>query len=1331
MPALELSFAIESEWLFVYCCSPNSCFFVNHLHRLKISLPGIIDQSLPLPPSLQHLCKITKTSRPPWKITMDSLSLTSHSAGFGSTPQNSAFGAKPQQGGFGTTTTTSGGGLFGGGGTATAGSGGFGGFGTTQQSSGFGGSTTGGGLFGQAKPSTGFGPSPAPASNPFGSASTGTGFGGGFGTATPASTALGGPVGECQGTGSVPFQPYVEKEPNSTSNQQNSFQSIGFQQPYQKFSPEELRLADYTQGRRYGNQSNQPGAFGTNSNFGGFGNNNQTTNTGFSGANTGASGGLFGNSTSGFGGTSQPQNTGFGTNTATSGGLFGTKPPTSGGLFGSQTQTQPSGGLFGGSGSTGFGAPPATTGFGTTNTATGFSPFGAANNTAAKPAFSFGTTPASSGTEFGTTPAPTAFGTGGGGLFGGGSTGSGFGQPQQQQQQQPAAGANPFGGFGGNNQQQQAGSNLFGAKPSTTSLFGTQQQPPATGGGLFGAAQPAANSNPFGGTANTGTTNSLFGPKPPAAGGGLFGATQNTQTNNTGGGLFGGFSGQNQNQAQPQPNPSGGLFGNLGSNTQKSSSLFGTAPAQQQTGNNLFGNSGTQQGGGLFGSTNQQPQQQQQGGLGAFGGSLFGGPQQNQNQNQNQTVLQGTPQAFTTSINDPQAYGTSLFAQLGSVQNVSNPGPLATPLSSAKAKKTAALPMYKLNPASSSRFSTPAKRGFGFSYSNYGSPSSVSSAASTPGASFNNSLLGGSVTRGLSKSMSTSSLRRSFTTEDSILAPGAFSASPSSRHFGSTGSMKRLVINKNLRGDLFSPPQEKSQQPSQLPSTPTGRTGGRLTKRVSFGAPPTVGATNGALSPVKPSSTSEQPVNGNKSSRTSSQPEMEQVKNNELAIVPEEELAPPSRPVTFEDQEPGEYWMTPSKETLGKMARDQLERVGDFTVGRHGIGQVTFNREVNLTKINLDEVYDNLVILAIRSCTVYPVSAKKPPVGHGLNVPSTIRLLNSWPRSKDKRASVDKSGPRLRKHIDRLQKVPGTHFIDYDMEHGIWTFSVDHFTTYALDDDEEDEAEGEVEGVSEFGQSTLSAPPDTPTPKTRTPKPQNYDDSFASTQLSHTESDPEDTFQFRKKKILPGAFDDEDLYGDDEAMEETIEQEQESFLDERSVGSQSEDGIEEPMDQDDVYGNESVSIVDQEMAGSFPLTDNTAERDDYSQDDEEEEMEDLDQIPGGAMRARMRALKNNGTPKKFNAGNDWAATLQNTVSPKKQDRALLKSLIDIHGNDSRPDEEEPAPAPRNRVVSDGRGFATSIDLMNSLFGQTRSPKKVANVPAQSKGFEVGVPSCIN
>lgn len=63
------------------------------------------------------------------------------------------------------------------------------------------------------------------------------------------------------GTRCVQFQPFIEKEPQSTTDQQNSFQNIGFQLPYQKHSQEELRLADYAVGVRYSG----------NYKFGGFG----------------------------------------------------------------------------------------------------------------------------------------------------------------------------------------------------------------------------------------------------------------------------------------------------------------------------------------------------------------------------------------------------------------------------------------------------------------------------------------------------------------------------------------------------------------------------------------------------------------------------------------------------------------------------------------------------------------------------------------------------------------------------------------------------------------------------------------------------------------------------------------------------------------------------------------------------------------------------------------------------------------------------------------------------------------------------------------------------
>lgn len=81
----------------------------------------------------------------------------------------------------------------------------------------FGGTTTGSGIFGAT--TGGFGSSNTTQTGAFGA---------------PASTALGGGNLQSEGTGAVPFQPFVEKDSGTT--QTNHFQSISFMQPYQKFS---------------------------------------------------------------------------------------------------------------------------------------------------------------------------------------------------------------------------------------------------------------------------------------------------------------------------------------------------------------------------------------------------------------------------------------------------------------------------------------------------------------------------------------------------------------------------------------------------------------------------------------------------------------------------------------------------------------------------------------------------------------------------------------------------------------------------------------------------------------------------------------------------------------------------------------------------------------------------------------------------------------------------------------------------------------------------------------------------------------------------------------
>lgn len=59
----------------------------------------------------------------------------------------------------------------------------------------------------------------------------------------------------------------MEKVPNSSTNQSDAFQNILFQDPYEKWSADELRLADYVQGRRHVNPGGS-GALGLSSVFG-------------------------------------------------------------------------------------------------------------------------------------------------------------------------------------------------------------------------------------------------------------------------------------------------------------------------------------------------------------------------------------------------------------------------------------------------------------------------------------------------------------------------------------------------------------------------------------------------------------------------------------------------------------------------------------------------------------------------------------------------------------------------------------------------------------------------------------------------------------------------------------------------------------------------------------------------------------------------------------------------------------------------------------------------------------------------------------------------------
>ena len=1114
-------------------------------------------------------------------------------------------------------------------------------------------------------------------------------------------------------------------------------------QPYQNSSPEELRLADYAQGRKTGTTNGQGGAFGQTSGFGGFGN---STGSAFGGNQAPSGSGVFGtqNTTSSpFGSNNQTSNTGFGTTAST--GLFGQQQnkPAGGGLFGStSSSSQPSGGLFGTSGNTGSGF--GGSGFGS-NTGTSGGLFGNQNQNQNqnqnKPFGGFGST----GTGFGSGSGgfgSTNTSTTGGGPFANNNANnpSPFGSTQNQNSTNTSS---PFGGFGANQNQNQnqssGGGGLFGAfggasnqndQNKSSSLFANANPPPASG--LF-ANQNNQNQQPGGLFANQNnqqSSGSVFGgSKPASSGTGLFGSLNSNNTNtSTGGGVFGSL-GNNQNQQ----NQSSSLFGNNQQQQQQPKPLFGSTNTNSNTttGSGLFGSLGQSNtnntasgfGGSPFGANQQNQQQQPQ-----QGGSLFGASQSNFSQQPQQQQ----PTALIASLNANPYGNDQLFAGLGTPQQ--SVGPLATPLSSAqKQRKSAVLPQYKINPAATSRLLTPQKRTpmYGFSYSTYGTPGSAVSNVGSP-AGLTNGLLGsGSLGRSVSKSFSTSNLRYSFNASDSILAPGAFSGN-GTRSYASSGSMRRLNINRNLRTDFFNGSQSDSTPKKTVSfnsSTTNGEThpngkhsatGGESSSslvRVEENDSPTPSAEELGMLRSSRSSTATPRANG-----TSSAPGMEQVRGNELAVVPEDASPQASSkassglavPRDRSDKKPAEYWSNPTLDELKGYSQEQLKRVAPFTVGRHGCGKVEFSA-VDLSKIPLDNIINKIVVFGVRSLTVYPETITKPPQGVGLNVHSTITLENSWPRARAGRLPVhEDKGARFDKHLDRLRRVENTKFVGYNTRTGEWTFTVDHYTTYGLDYDEDEDEDTMMS-------SALPVAPDSPTPSAHIPAPftgETPQSQPGSSVFSTENSSPDDTFDFKKgkKKIVPGGFEDEFLYEDDELANNQPNDmtNENSFLGERSTVSSAFDVMSE--DHDDFDHTE-----DQQMAGSFPVRGPTVERP-LKASTELLAMSHLK--PKSILKAsQMRTGAFDSPPRsRVEIGADWTEQLHRTVSPKKPNREALRETQGAVLRDM--EEQDRKTAPKTSFVD--RAFRNSIDVMNSLFGQdkTKLAGKGAKLSAVAKGFEV-------
>ena len=221
------------------------------------------------------------------------------------------------------------------------------------------------------------------------------------------------------------------------------------------------------------------------------------------------------------------------------------------------------------------------------------------------------------------------------------------------------------------------------------------------------------------------------------------------------------------------------------------------------------------------------------------------------------------------------------------------------------------------------------------------------------------------------------------------------------------------------------------------------------------------------------------------------------------------------------------YSMEPSMNQLKVMAmddRDSLAFVANFTVRKDGIGSVRWLDTVDLTGLDIDSI----VTLAQGAIDVYPDSSVKPPVGHGLNRPAVITLMNVY--KKDKATGKPTKDPEVvEKHTRKLKSIcadQGAKFISYNGETGEWKFEVEHFSRYGLDgssEDEDDEDNGEGVDRDNIAQAKYGNKPASPV----APRAQDVPNSSYS-DFSDISEDSEDAQlgimgRYKRQEVTVGA----------------------------------------------------------------------------------------------------------------------------------------------------------------------------------------------------------------
>ena len=554
----------------------------------------------------------------------------------------------------------------------------------------------------------------------------------------------------------------------------------------------------------------------------------------------------------------------------------------------------------------------------------------------------------------------------------------------------------------------------FGQPTQQTQQPSAFGQPSTGGGGLFGNTNQQQNQPQQNQQAPGSGFGSLF-TKPP---GGGFGTPSTTQQNqqqnpNPSNPLFGGASGglfgnTNTQQQQQQPSTTNPLFGG-GS----SGSLFGGKPPAPAPG---FGTLG---GGGLFGNTQQQQQQQ------PAQGGLFGNTNTQQPQGQQPSLFGSNSSLFGASTQQQQ--------QPTLTASIDQPLPTTLPT---------ALPQL---PSLASSLSPPKKKSNVFA---------DIAARSSPRLGLGVGLnytppVPGSKLRGFGTSASTSTVTKNpfslpppglpgkgepaLSESKSLLSPNAFSSGAGGSLQllgGGRQSVKKLVLDKRVDEDelhRLRTPQSNSASPARL-------------REVRFNPALSVAAREKDNEPRRSVSPTATPPRA--APRPSSR-----LNESANALTGKSTTSGGTTQSTPLDPQEGEYWCLPTVAELQRLSFNELQSVKDFTVGRVGFGTIQFLEPVDLTTVpSIVDIPGKIVTFEHVECVLYPDERLKPPSGEGLNVPARIKLDRCWALDKSTREPIKNVNDP--KHLQRLRKMreqEGAEFVGFDMETGVWEFTVQEF----------------------------------------------------------------------------------------------------------------------------------------------------------------------------------------------------------------------------------------------------------------------------------------------